>query len=59
MNGKFVVAIWNGRNAAAYFYSDEGLSDLQIAAIDRVRLFQEGEEPEGCDLRTVFVWGFG
>ncbi len=52
-----VVAIWNGRRGAGYFRSDNRFTPGQLAAIDRVRLFQEGEEPSGCDLRTVFSWG--
>ena len=57
-DGKYVIAIWNGRQGAAYFESPTRFTDLQRAAIERVRLFQEGEEPSGCDLRTVFVWSF-
>ncbi len=52
-----VVAIWNGQQGAAYFRSDSRFTPGQLAAIDRVRLFQEGETPSGCDLRTVFSWG--
>ncbi|MEO0907966.1 MAG: hypothetical protein AAFY07_10610 [Pseudomonadota bacterium] len=57
--GKYTVAIWNGRQGAAYFESDTRFTDLQRAAIERVRLFQEGEDPSGCDLRTMFVWEVG
>ncbi|RIV89993.1 hypothetical protein D2V17_05075 [Aurantiacibacter xanthus] len=56
-NGKYVVALWNGRQGAAYFRSSSRITDAQIEAIDRVRLFQEGEEPEGCDRRSISVWG--
>ncbi|RYD47496.1 MAG: hypothetical protein EOP60_17330 [Sphingomonadales bacterium] len=52
----FTVAIWNGETGAAYFSSPKPLTKLQLAAIDRVDLYNEGEEPKGCDLRTVFVW---
>jgi hypothetical protein len=52
----FTVALWNGRNAAAYFSSPRRLTRAQLAAVDRVDLFQEGEEPQGCELRTVFSW---
>lgn len=55
-DGKYVIALWNGRQGAAYFQSATRFTDLQRAAIDRVRLFQEGEEPSDCDLRTIFVW---
>ena len=55
-DGKFVIAIWNGRQGAAYFESPARFSDEQRAAIGRVRLFQEGEAPSDCDLRTVFAW---
>jgi hypothetical protein len=56
VNGAYEVAIWNGAQGAAYFRSEEPISALQLQAIDRVSLFQEGQEPTGCDLRTVFVW---
>jgi hypothetical protein len=52
--GAYVVAIWNGRQGAAYFTSDQPITAAQLGAIDRVRLYQEGETPEGCNLRTVF-----
>ncbi len=55
-DGKYVIAIWNGRQSAAYFESSTRFTDRQLAAIDRVRLFQEGEEPSDCDLQTKFVW---
>ncbi|MBI1685889.1 hypothetical protein [Caulobacter hibisci] len=55
-HGRHVVALWNGGYGAAHFSSDKRLTKAQIAAIDRVRLFQEGETPSGCDLRTVFSW---
>jgi hypothetical protein len=55
-NGKYAVAIWNGRQGAAYFSSPRPLTKLQLAAIDRVDLYQEGEEPQGCKLRTIFSW---
>jgi len=56
LNGRYVIAIWNGKQGAAYFWSDTRFTKAQIEAIDRVRLYQEGEEPEGCRLRTVFSW---
>ncbi|NNC71718.1 MAG: hypothetical protein HKN78_02465 [Sphingomonadaceae bacterium] len=57
-DGRYVVAIWNGEHGAAYFRSVSPLGDEQLAAIDRVDLYNEGEEPEGCDLRTIFAWGY-
>ncbi len=51
----YVVAIWNRRHAVAYATSDRPLTTEQRAAIDRIDLFDEGEEPTGCKLRTVFV----
>lgn len=54
--GKYTIAIWNGRQATAYFESSTRFTDQQIGAIERVRLFQEGEEPSNCDLRTVLSW---
>jgi hypothetical protein len=55
--GKYVVAIWNRKHGAAYFKSDHPLTRDQVAAIDRVDLFEEGGlQPEGCRLRTIFVW---
>ena len=55
-DGKYTIAIWNGRQGAAIFESDVRFTQQQRAAIDRVRLFQEGEEPTDCSLRTVFDW---
>lgn len=55
-DGKYILAIWNGRQGAAYFESATRFTRRQRAAIDRVRLFQEGEKPKGCNLRTAFVW---
>jgi hypothetical protein len=55
-HGQYTIAIWNGRSGAAYFSSRRRLTRQQIAAIDRVDLFQEGEEPQRCNLRTVFSW---
>lgn len=51
-----VVAIWNGAQGAAYFSSATRLTPDQIRAIDRVTLFQEGETPSGCALRTLSTW---
>lgn len=55
--GRFEVAIWNGEQGAAYFRSDSPFTKQQVEAIKRVRLYNEGETPEDCDLRTVFSWG--
>lgn len=55
-DGRYVVAIWNGAQGAAYFRSNSRLTRDQLRAIDRVVLFQEGETPPGCDLWTTFVW---
>ena len=55
-DGNYIIAIWNGRQGVAYFESATRFTDQQRAAIERVRLFQEGEEPSDCDLRTVFAW---
>lgn len=52
----YQVAIWNGAHGAAYFQSETSFGPQQITAIERVRLFEEGQEPTGCKLRTVFVW---
>ncbi|WP_081606908.1 hypothetical protein [Asticcacaulis benevestitus] len=52
--GHYTVAIWNGAHGAAYFQSDKHFSEEQYAAIDRVRLFEEGEQPSNCMLRTSF-----
>jgi hypothetical protein len=57
IEGEYVVAIWNRANGAAYFSSKQRLTKEQLAAIDRVDLFDENDpEPLGCKLRTVFVW---
>ena len=54
--GKYILEIWNGRQGVAVFQSATPFTQPQLAAIDRVRLFQEGEEPANCSLRTVFDW---
>ena len=54
--GEYVVAIWNGANGAAYFSSAKPITETQVTAIDRVDLFEEGQKPEGCNLRTIFSW---
>lgn len=55
-NGRYEIAIWNGKHGAAYFISATRFNELQIEAIDRVKLFEEGQTPENCRLRTVFSW---
>jgi hypothetical protein len=55
-DGLHELALWNGRQGAAYFRSKSPLTKLQRQAIERVDLFQEGEEPTGCKYRTVFSW---
>ncbi|MDR6707547.1 MULTISPECIES: hypothetical protein [unclassified Novosphingobium] len=52
----YQVAIWNGAHATAYFTSPSPFSAAQMAAIKRVRLFEEGQQPSGCKLQTIFVW---
>lgn len=52
----YEVAIWNDAHATAYFTSASPFGAAQMAAIKRVRLFEEGQEPSGCKLRTIFVW---
>lgn len=54
--GGFKVALWNRKHGAAYFASPVPLTGAQLAAIDRVDLYEEGQEPEGCRLRTTFSW---
>jgi len=56
VDGKYVVAIWNGAQRAAYFSAPDPITKPQLAAIDRVDLFEEGQEPEGCNLKTIFSW---
>ena len=56
VDGKYMVAIWNGSHGAAYFSSPVPITKAQLAAIDRVDLFEEGQEPEGCNLKTIFSW---
>ena len=53
---QYSVAIWNGANGAANFKSEKPFTKAQLAAIDRVTLFEEGQTPSGCGLRTVFSW---
>lgn len=52
----YQVAIWNGSHAAAYFTSAAPFTAQQLAAIGRVGLFEEGQSPSNCKLRTVFSW---
>lgn len=52
----YQIAIWNRRQGAAYFNSFRPFTAAQRRAIERVTLFQEGEDPTGCKLRTVFSW---
>jgi len=53
---RYEVAIWNGAHGAAYISSATPFSRYQLKAVRRVRLFEEGQIPSGCDLRTVFSW---
>lgn len=50
------IAIWNGAHGAAYFRSAAPFTASQLRAIDRVDLFEEGQTPSGCKLRTMFSW---
>jgi len=56
VEGRYEVAIWNGAHGAAYFMSPTPFTARQLAAIDRVTLFEEGQDPPDCKLRTIFVW---
>jgi len=56
VEGRYEIAIWNGAHGAAYFSSPRPFTARQVDAIDRVRLFEEGQDPPGCKLRTIFVW---
>ena len=55
-DGRYVVALWNGGHGAAYFSSAAPLTARQMKAIRRVTLFEEGETPPDCGLRTIFSW---
>ncbi|MFM1977479.1 MAG: hypothetical protein RL145_2325 [Pseudomonadota bacterium] len=52
----YSVALWNGRQGVAYITSSTRFTTNQIEAIDRVKLYQEGEPPQNCTMRTVFIW---
>jgi hypothetical protein len=54
-SGRYEVAIWNGSHGAAYFISSRPITAMQSEAIGRVALFEEGQEPPGCELRTLFL----
>ncbi|PTD18562.1 hypothetical protein CV103_14860 [Sphingomonas fennica] len=56
IQGRYVIALWNRAHGAAYFSSPGPLTAAQRSAIGRVDLFEEGEEPAACDLRTTFAW---
>jgi hypothetical protein len=55
-DGRHRVALWNGGHGAAYFSSPAPLTARQMEAIRRVTLFEEGQTPPNCALRTVFSW---
>lgn len=55
IDGRYRIAIWNGSHAAAYFESPRPFTTAQSKAIDRVHLYEEGQVPADCSLRTVFV----
>jgi hypothetical protein len=55
-DGRHVVAIWNGGHGAAYFSSATPFTVRQMEAIRRVALFEEGQTPPDCALRTIFSW---
>lgn len=52
----YQIAIWNGAHGAAYFNSPSPFTPPQLDAIDRVELFEEGQSPSDCKLRTIFSW---
>ena len=52
----FRIAIWNGSHGAAYFSSPRPFTAPQLDAIDRVELFEEGQTPSNCKLRTFSSW---
>lgn len=52
----YQIAIWNLAHGAAYFTSPAPFTASQMEAISRVSLFEEGQTPLGCDLRTMFSW---
>lgn len=56
VEGVYRIAIWNGKHGAAYFASSIPFTKPQLAAIDRVELFEEGQSPPNCKLRTIFSW---
>ena len=56
MNNRYVIAVWNGAHGAAYFSSEKRLNARHIEAISRVQLFEEGQDPPNCNLRTSFSW---
>ncbi|HEX7877163.1 MAG TPA: hypothetical protein VF489_11335 [Sphingobium sp.] len=56
VEGLYQIVIWNGAHGAAYFTSPEPFTPQQLDAIDRVKLFEEGQLPSNCKLRTIFSW---
>lgn len=56
VEGLYHIAIWNGEHGAAYFTSPKSFTRPQLDAIDRVELFEEGQSPSNCKLRTIFSW---
>ena len=56
VDGGYEIAIWTGGHGAAYFSSVTPFTARQVEAISRVKLFEEGQTPSDCKLRTVFSW---
>ncbi|CAN7626497.1 hypothetical protein LJR219_004855 [Phenylobacterium sp. LjRoot219] len=56
VGGSYEIAIWNGGHGAAYFSSTTPFTARQVEAISRVSLFEEGQTPSDCQLRTMFSW---
>jgi hypothetical protein len=54
--GHYQTTLWNGRQGVVSFTTDRRPTAAQMAAMRRVSLFQEGEEPSECRYRMTFSW---
>ena len=54
--GHYQTTLWNGRQGVVSFATDRRPTAAQKAAMRRVSLFQEGEEPSDCKYRMAFSW---
>lgn len=52
---RWMIALWNGEHGVARFVADTRFTTEQLKVIERVRLINEGDEPDGCKYRVIFT----